>query len=438
LSAPSAEVAVRRAERSGVLAWISSHRALTAAAVGWILVAANFNSFRLDYTGDPQRVYAFLQRLFGDRSGGADAYEFGLALAWSPFYALAKLLRLIGIDTIGGKPVGPGVVALSAIVFALGAAAIMVPVLGRLSLPHPALVLLCAVFGTPLFYYATFGPGHTHSLETLLICAIVALLYSYFQRDGGSWRLAIAIGALLAFSMAVRYFTGAEAVAIVLGLAWYRRWRDAALVVATPVLGGALLALIAYETSGDVLRGASTKGVGGVGNALRVLVFAPLNPFRMLFTDRRGLFVWSPVVILAVVGFVRLLRRRAAARPFLTVCAAIAVAIVVSYVFSPFWDGGPTSNNQRYYTSLFPFVAIGLGGLLEWRSRPVRIAALVATFWTVSLGIYGALGLGIGDPGKGASQLPKVVFQGKIRPRIAAYNLYRISNFSFLIPNPFD
>jgi hypothetical protein len=429
---------VRRGERTGIAGWISSNRALTAAAVGWVLVAANFNRFTLDYTGDPQRVYAFLQRLFGDRSGGADAYEFGLALAWSPFYAVAKVFTFAGIDTIGGKPVGPAIVALSATVFTLGAAAIMVPVLRRLNLPHPALTLLCAVFGTPLFYYSTFGPGHTHAFETLLICATVALLYSYFQRDGGSWRLAIAIGALLSFSMAVRYFTAAEAVAIVLGLAWYRRWRDAALVVATPVLGGALLALVAYETSGDVLRGASSKGVGGVGNALGVLVFAPLNPIRMLFTDRRGLFVWSPVVILAMVGFVRLLRRRPAARPFLVVCAAIALAIVVSYVFSPFWDGGPTSNNQRYYTPLFPFVAIGLGGLLEWRPHPVRVAALVATVWTVALGIYGALGLGIGDPGKGASQLPKVVFQGKIKPRLAAYNLYRISNFNFLIPDPFD
>jgi hypothetical protein len=312
----------------------------------------------------------------------------------------------------------------------------MASLLERLRLPHPALVLVCSVFGTPLFYYGSVNPGHTHAFETLLLCGIVALLYWYFQSEGGSWRLAVAMGALLAFAMSVRYFDAAIAIAILLGLAWYRRWRDVAVLVATPLVGLALAALVAYETVGGVLKGAYKSSSGSLGSALGVLTFAPLNPVRMLFTDHRGLFLWSPVTVLALFGFILLLRRRPAERPFLAVCAGIAVAIVLSYAFSPFWDGGAGSNNQRYYTTLFPFVALGLGGLLEWRPRVVRSAAAVAAAWTVSLGLFTACAFGSADPS--ASTLPRWVYEGRVTAYLTAYNLYRISNLKFFIPDPFS
>src|SRR5689334_10065657 len=91
MSAEAAKLAARSAGRRGALGWIAENRGLSAAAGLWVLFAVNFNLFTLDYVPDPIRVYHFLQRLFGDRAGGADAYEFGLAFAWAPFYAFGKL-----------------------------------------------------------------------------------------------------------------------------------------------------------------------------------------------------------------------------------------------------------------------------------------------------------------------------------------------------------
>jgi hypothetical protein len=420
--------------RRGVAAWVSSHRALTAAAAGWIFFAVNFNFFSLDYVTDAGRPYAFVQRLFGD-AHSADAYQFGLGLAEAPFYALGKLFTSAGIHSVGGKPVLPGFVAISASVFVLAAAAVVLPVLTGLRLPRPTLVLVCAVFGTPFFYYGTFAPGNTHAFETLLFSVVVLLLYLLLQRAGSAPRLALGIGLVVSFSIAVRYFTAAEAVALVAGLCWYRRWRDAAIVAAAPVVGLGVPALAAYLLVGAPLKGAAGPQASSLGSALGVLDFAPLNPLRMLFTDHRGMFVWSPVTVLALVGFAVLLRRSRSERPFLVISGLMGVAIVVSYVFSPFWDGG-LAFGQRYFTILVPLVAIGLGGALEWRPGRAEAAAIVLTAWTVCLGLYAGLGFGY-DEHHGASQVPKAVVHGHVTPGLIAYNLYRVANLSFVIPDPY-
>jgi hypothetical protein len=434
VSAPAVDVAVRRRAGSRIVGWVTTHRALSAAALVWILFAANFNLFSVSYGSDPMRPFGFVQRLFGD-GHSADAYQFGLALGEAPFYAIGKLVYAAGVHSIGGKPVLAGFAVISASVFVLAAAAAIYPVLQGLRLRRPALVLLCSVFGTPLFYYGTFQPGHTHAFDTLLFTGVVALLFLYFRKEGGSPMLAAAMGMLLAFSMTVRYFTGAEAVALVLGLLWYRRRRDAALVVASLVVGLGLPALAAYLIVGGVFNDAAGPNSTGLRSALGVLVFAPLNPVRMLFTNHRGLFVWSPVALVALVGFVRLLRRRPDQRPFLAISGAMGVAIVGSYAFSPHWEGG-LSFGQRYLTPLFPLVALGLGGLLDWRPRLVASAAGLAVAWTLVLGLYDGLGFGLDDH-LGASQVPDAVLKGKVTPGLVAYNLYRVSNLSFVIPDPY-
>lgn len=410
---------------------------MTAAGAVWVLFAINFNLFLLDYVPDPVRVYHFLQRMFGDRAGGADAYEFGLAFAWAPFYALGKaFVSVTGVHSIGGKPALPGIVALSAGLFALGACAVLVPVLKGLRLRGSAFALLCALFGTPLFYYSSFNPGHTHAFETLLMCSVVALLFALLRRTAPSPWLALGIGLLLTWAMTVRYFLAAPAIALVLGLAWYRRWRDAVLVAATPAVGLVLAGLAAYATAGDVFQGASEPGAGGVDKAIGVLRFAPLNPYRMLFTEHRGLFIWTPVSLLGAFGFVYVTRSRTRDRPFLAICGAMAVATVLSYIFSPHWDGGgPPEFSQRYLTSLFPYIAIGLAGLLELRPLLVRAAAIASVAWSLLIGIYTQLGI---EPVDSPTQPIGSLVHGKVGSHRLAYNLYRISNFKFLIPDPFS
>jgi hypothetical protein len=89
-----------------------------------------------------------------------------------------------------------------------------------------------------------------------------------------------------------------------------------------------------------------------------------------LFTPLRGVFLYSPILILGVVGFVRILRKPSAVRRegflFLTVFAAL---------FLPYcgWYGpeGGLSFGPRFVVASFPFLLLPVGWVLEseWKYR---------------------------------------------------------------------
>ena len=234
---------------------------------------------------------------------------------------------------------------------------------------------MLALFGSPLFYYGTFSPGQTHAVDAFLATLAVWLLYLGDERD---WppALAIGLGVVLGAAPTVRYLEAALGVAVVAMLAAARRWRPAVLVT-----------LAAAVTLGLLLLVPAALGVhlfGGGSNPDRVLSFTPLSPWNMLVSAKRGLFVWTPVTLLAVVGYVRLLRRGGRHSWFLWTVAAMCGALVVVQVAIPFWDAG-WSFSQRYLTAVFPAVAIGLAGLLDWRPRLVTVIALAAVAWSLFL-----------------------------------------------------
>jgi hypothetical protein len=218
-------------------------------------------------------------------------------------------------------------------------------------------------------------PGKNHAPDAVLFTVVIYLAFRYFRDEPGD-RLPLAIGALIGFSATVRWFAGSEAVAFVLVLVFLRRWRHAALVsAATGVVIGLLF--IIPEALG-------TPVFGGFYNPGNEVIFAPFNPLRMLFTDHRGMFVWSPVSALAVIGIVLLFRRRPEHRAFLSALIAMSVALVCAYSLVAYWDG-TWSFGQRFYTPLLPFVAIGVAGLVDAWPRPAIVAAAATAAWSLFL-----------------------------------------------------
>ena len=234
----------------------------------------------------------------------------------------------------------------------------------------------------------------------------------------------LAIGAVLGFACTVRYFNAAEGVALVLMLVLLRRWRHAVeLTLAAAVIFLVLLA-VPLSLGSSVLAGGSSPD--------SALTFAPLNPFRMLFTNHRGYFVWSPVAALGLIGFVLLLRSRPAHRLFLATAGVMGVAIVASYSLVTFWDG-TWSFSQRFFTPLFPLVAIGLGGLAVSVLRLTVVAATAACAWSLflafNLEIIGGAQYLSTIPG-GATDVAAIPTQGHVS--IGAY-LWGIRHRSLLL-----
>jgi hypothetical protein len=409
--------------RRRVTGRLRRHWALAAAFAVWVVYSASFNAFLLA-GGDAVRPFSLVQRIFGE-SRHAFGYEFGLGLFEVPFYAVGRLLAWLGVTTVGGLAIGPGAISVGASLVVLLSAALMVALLSRLALPGAAVAVLAGVFGTSLFFYGSFYTGQTQPYDALLATSAVVLLFFYFRSPDRSLWIALALGAVLGVATTVRYFTGAEAVALVLALGWLRRFRDAAVAAAAAACAFGLLAHVPISLGANLFG-----GYGPVGNDV---VFAPANPLRMLFTAHRGLFVWSPVALLGLVGYVRLLRTRPAERRFLGSAGVLSLALVGSYAFFRDWDSG-WSFGQRYYVPLFPVIVLGLASLCEWRPRVTRAAAAVCTAWTLFLSVYVAFGLGFDEHTSDAFEFPTRLANGSISPRLVARDLYCGSRLRLIVP----
>ena len=422
--------AARERPRWRARAWSAARSGLAAAGLVWALWVASFND--LEFGGsDALRPFSFLQRMFGEVDQAA-GYQFGLAFLWAPFYALGKLLEAAGVRTAEGQPIGIAAITLGTSMLVAVACALLVPLLRSLRLPHPAFVLVAAVFGSPLFYYGSFTTGLSHVADTLLVTALVVLCFRYFRAERPSLWLPAAMGAIAGYAGTVRFFNGFTGVALVLGLLYYRRLAAAAAAAAAGGATFGLLSAVPFLVGVSSLTSGYARG--GSSSVSVVYEFSPENPFLLLFSDRRGLFVWTPVTLLGVLGFLLLLRRRPDVRAFLVVTAGMGLALVLPFVLVRYW-AGQAAFSARYLTPLFPLVVLGLAALVQWRPRVVVPAASLLALWSVALAFYGPPGLGFVDR---ASGFPRRVIEGEITPAEYVDRIYHRGRYRAFLPDPVD
>jgi hypothetical protein len=358
------------------LSWGSRRRGLALAAAAWLLFALDFSVLTITTEGDSRVQFTLVRRLLGAHVH-AVGYQFGLAIFEVPFYALGRLLAAMGIGTIDGAPSAEACVALGAIVVTLGALLLTAHLVTTLGLPLSALSALAATFGMPLFFYGTWEPGKSHAWDTFLFAAVLVILLAYVRSDFSDRRLLVALALLLGFSATVRYFSAPAAGALAVCLVALRRFREAVFLVVIAALTWGLLLLAPVSVGAPLTGGGYDTGI---------LSFDPLGPLKMLVTDHRGLFVWSPIALMGVIGYMRLLLRGTPDRRFLVLAAVMAVAILLSYAAVPFWDG-TWSFSQRFLTPFTPLVAIGVAGLARDVPRTTIVLASAASAWTVFLAL---------------------------------------------------
>jgi hypothetical protein len=111
------------------------------------------------------------------------------------------------------------------------------------------------------------------------------------------------------------------------------------------------------------------------------LNFHPLTPVRMLFTLRRGLFLWTPLTAFATLGMLILLRTRPDRRRFLAALSVSAFCLLLIHVaWGEFWTNG-FSFSQRFLASLFPFFLVGTAEIVRrFRGAGAGVLGLCALF----------------------------------------------------------
>jgi hypothetical protein len=291
-------------------------------------------------------------------------FGIGSALAWAPGAALAA-----GIGAVtGAAGDGRGTLMLAAVAAGTWTCVLIAIValahsLARLGFSPGVrrLALAAACLGTPLPYYGLQMTSYSHAVSAAAVAVTLTLALQW--RGAWTTRRAALLGLAAGFAGLVRAQDLALAVVpLVIERPWRRSavrcggWRAVAAYA-----GGVAVAFAPQAAAWSVLYGSPLA----IPQGSAFLSWSAGSLTGVLVSSRHGLFAWSPVCALALVGWVGLVRRPDTRALGAALLIAFGLQWLTSAAASDWWAGW--SFGARRFTSLVPFVAVGLAALLSGR-----------------------------------------------------------------------
>jgi hypothetical protein len=246
---------------------------------------------------------------------------------------------------------------------------------------HAALAIAATLFGTPLFWQTFIFPLGTHIAGALAIGLVFVAL---FKSDGDALA-GLAAGLATGFAIATRlqHFMIVPAVAYVaVGQRRSLRWWLAAIAGgAIPLACQAVAWTAIYGTPlGPLARGATLEGTTW-------MPFHNVALLTVLVSSYHGLFSWSPVVALAVTGWIFAARSPDAQRRLIAAAALLMFCgeWIANGTFDRYFWGGMSFGARRFVDLAVP-IAIGIA----WFASSISTAAATAivagcSLWSVGL-----------------------------------------------------
>jgi hypothetical protein len=297
----------------------------------------------------------------------ATVFPYGSALLLAPAYWAARLTDRLGWLQVNpeyfvglqGRPFPYSLfVMLLVNLYALAAVALAYRCARFFVSPVPAAASALFLFlGTPALYYATVEPFMVHVPATLMATLAFYLLLRGRQEGQSDW-WALAAGLAGGVATLVRWQMSLLVCALALCLPLRRRWR------ATLLFAGGFWAVAwhvlytwGWMFGRPLFISAAQSG----------FIKMPVGVLNVLFSDERGLFIWSPLALLGLVGWGLLARQH----------KGLALGVGVAFVLQALLNGsvadwwGGWSFGMRRMTELYPILVVGLAVLLNSK-RPER------------------------------------------------------------------
>jgi hypothetical protein len=294
-------------------------------------------------------------------------YPIGVALLTLPFFVVGHVLSIVfGQPLDGHAPLYQMVAGLAGPVYAVLGLVLLERLLRR-EVPHwiALVTLVCILPGTNLYNYATLDASYSHAFSFFLITLLLYLVPLWYERPtlARTCGLALVCGLIvlvrntngIAWLFVPLYgVTTWAAAGERLRWLWHRRGR--VLLAAGLVLLLLLPQLFYWHAmSGRWLLNA--YGSEGLHYWRKPQIWG------VLFGIQRGLFVWSPVLLLSLPGLWLMLQRR---HPLIV--PLLLVLLLVLYITASWHD-------QSYGAAYGPRV------LVDW----LALLALPLALWLASL-----------------------------------------------------
>ena len=310
--------------------------------------------------------------------GPINKYFVGTAVMQAPFFLVAHALtKLSEYPADGYSPIYQLGVGVAGVFYACLGVWFLFGLLNNqgYSSRVSALTAALALFATNLMYYAVYEPSMSHVYS---FCAVSALLYSFaaFTKTEKPRHLVV-FAAALGLTVLIRPINGLVVLSLpMLAGNWsgfkqlakriFRRKQVLFGVVAITAAVASVQPIIYFLQTGHPF----IWPYGDEG-------FNFLSPeiMNVLFSYRRGLFIYSPILFLALIGFVVGARQQ----PFKNLWALFFISVIV-WVISSWWMwyyGG--SFGHRAFIEFIPVFSLGLAGLIQRGIGIIRPPFVMAT-----------------------------------------------------------
>jgi hypothetical protein len=324
-------------------------------------------------------------------------FSIGPAMLWSPVFFVVRVVSLIVDAVTPGMAVTlngfsrPELLAPSIATSLYGLAGLLLcygfvrRVLPGIRTTTAALAVLVTLLGTNLVYYLTFEASMSHGLGFFAVSLLLYLWYGWrpaksLRRDWWHW---LVLGLVAGVVMSVRWqLLGVVLVVPILDLLVTRlAWRNIGRFVL--VIVGGLSAFVPQLLAWKTLYGSALVIPQGRG----FLDLSSPNLSEVLFSSRHGLFVWTPLAILAICA---LLVAVARTKTRMIAMALLLIASAQTYINGTAieWWGGDAFGARRFTDiAIVGVVGIALSLKAIWHQRVVRalVLALMGVFVIANL-----------------------------------------------------
>jgi len=316
-----------------------------------------------------------------------NAHPIGVAVMQAPFFLIADTLSWwTNLSRDGFTLYYQHAVGLSGLFWTMAGLWVLAGMLVRHFSRHVTMATLAALlFGTNLYHYATYDSFYSHAYSFFLIAALIDLTERWHEAPTRA--RSILLGLVAGLIVLVRHTNILVLAVVPLFVVAADGPRAALRFFSTRARSILLIAAIAFlvvlpqlalymQATGRPL----ISSYGSLG-----FTFASPHLYGVLISVQKGVFFWSPLLLLGVAGL--FLLRRPLRAFVIPVCV---VLIADTYLIASWWDWQfGASYGHRGFIDLFPLLTLGLAAFFQWsaanRARLVTTAMAVSAMIALSM-----------------------------------------------------